>query len=320
MATMETYPTEAIRPEESRFAFIKRISWGAIIAGVVVALVVQIALSVLGLAVGASKIEPLTQENPFSGMGTGAGIWFGISTLIALFCGGSVAGRLAGVPRSTDGLLHGLLTWGVTTLLTLYLLTTAVGGFISGAAGMLSQGIQLASQGASKAPGDNVTEAVKSTLKGAGVNVDPLLNDVKKVSQNTDPATQNELASTITGIATSGKPAFDQADRDKLEGILTTNAGMSAGQARSMVDRWDQQYQQIAAQVGQAKQKTEQEVRQAGDVAARTISQAALWTFIGFLFGAIAASVGGWLSRPRDIVETRATVPVHTTGPATARR
>ncbi len=119
----------------------KSISWGAILAGALLALVVQLMLSVLGIGIGASTINPLSEQNPADGIGTGAAIWFVVSSLIALFAGGWVAGHLAGVARNSDRALHGILTWGLTTLVTFYLLTTAIGGLIGGTANLLTRGM-----------------------------------------------------------------------------------------------------------------------------------------------------------------------------------
>ncbi|MGI8467872.1 MAG: hypothetical protein ACR2N3_05415 [Pyrinomonadaceae bacterium] len=119
----------------------RRVSWGAIFAGAVVALVVQLMLSVLGIGIGASTINPLTEQNPAAGLGTGAAIWFVLTSIVALFAGGWVAGRLAGMPRDDDRALHGILTWGLATLLTFYLLTTAIGGLIGGTANLLTRGM-----------------------------------------------------------------------------------------------------------------------------------------------------------------------------------
>lgn len=137
---------EAIGP-----AAYKRTSWGAIFAGTVVVLATQLLLSMLGIGIGASTINPLTEQNPVSGLGTGAAIWFGISTLISLFLGGWVAGRLAGVPLKTDSMLHGLLTWGLSTLLTFYLLTSAIGGLLGGTARAVGGVASTATQGAATA-------------------------------------------------------------------------------------------------------------------------------------------------------------------------
>ncbi|MBC7945642.1 MAG: hypothetical protein H7X91_10360 [Burkholderiales bacterium] len=56
-----------------------------------------------------------------------------VSSLIALFIGGWVVSHLAGIPRQIDGMLHGLLTWGLSTLVILYPLGTAIGSVLGGA-------------------------------------------------------------------------------------------------------------------------------------------------------------------------------------------
>jgi hypothetical protein len=113
-----TTAVEALRGVERPFA---RISWGAIFA-----LATQLVLTLIGTAVGLATLNPATGENP-SGttLGIGAGVWLVISSLVSLFLGGYVAGRLGG---TFNGWLHGLATWATVTMLTILLLTTAAGG------------------------------------------------------------------------------------------------------------------------------------------------------------------------------------------------
>ena len=125
----------------------KRISWGAVFAGVIIVLAVQLLLSLLGVGIGASTIDPAQGTSPQgSSIGIGAGIWWVVSALIALFAGSWVAGRLAGVPVRTDGLLHGVVTWALATLLLVYLLTTTVSSLIGGAFGIVGSAMQTAGQ------------------------------------------------------------------------------------------------------------------------------------------------------------------------------
>jgi hypothetical protein len=89
-----TTAVEALRGVERPFA---RISWGAIFAGAIIALATQLVLTLIGTAVGLATLNPATGENP-SGttLGIGAGVWLVISSLVSLFLGGYVAGRLGG--------------------------------------------------------------------------------------------------------------------------------------------------------------------------------------------------------------------------------
>jgi hypothetical protein len=107
-----------------------RLSWGAIFAGLVVALVVQVVLSVLGLAIGLTIWDP---GDPAAHLGRGAGIWAAVAALISLFAGGLVAGRLAGVLTPGDGALHGGILWGLSVILTLWLTMAGAGVILGGA-------------------------------------------------------------------------------------------------------------------------------------------------------------------------------------------
>ena len=66
----------------------RRISWGAVFAGALLALITQLGLSLLGAGIGLSTIDPMEERNPLSGIGTGAVIWYALSTLVALYVGG----------------------------------------------------------------------------------------------------------------------------------------------------------------------------------------------------------------------------------------
>lgn len=111
---------------------LKRVSWSSVFAGALVALMVQLSLSLLGMGIGLSTINPTSETDAAEGLGTGAAIWYAVSSLIALFIGGWVAGRLARSEKTFDGALHGILTWGVLTLFSFYLVTTALGNVIGG--------------------------------------------------------------------------------------------------------------------------------------------------------------------------------------------
>ena len=88
--------------EDVRSIAINDISWGAVLAGVVVALVAQLILNMIGIGVGASTLDPGAgpNENPSAqGFSIGAGIWWTVSGIVAALAGGYVAGRLSGKPK-----------------------------------------------------------------------------------------------------------------------------------------------------------------------------------------------------------------------------
>ena len=106
-----------------------RLSWGAVFAGVIVALVTQLILNLLGLGVGlAGAPAASTSTGSMEWFGTGLGIWWAITGIIAAAVGGWFAGRTLGSGDRNDGMIHGLLSWAGATLVVAFLLTTAMGG------------------------------------------------------------------------------------------------------------------------------------------------------------------------------------------------
>jgi len=99
-----------------------------------IALATQLVLTLIGTAIGLATLDPATGDNPSAtALGVGAGIWLLVSSIISLLAGGYIAARLGG---TFNGWLHGLTTWAVVTVLTIVLLSTAVGGLIGTASGL----------------------------------------------------------------------------------------------------------------------------------------------------------------------------------------
>jgi ABC-type dipeptide/oligopeptide/nickel transport system permease component len=96
--------------------------------------------------------------------------------LIAALIGAYVAGRMSGLKRKTDGVLHGVVTWAVTTLLFVFLATSAGGSLLSGLFSSLNPGAAVAQSGGvgaliNRQMGTNVSPESLRTLQehiGAG--------------------------------------------------------------------------------------------------------------------------------------------------------
>lgn len=130
--------TEKKTPRES---WPSRISWSAVFAGTLVALVVMGVLNILGIAIGAVAIEAGAQE---AGFGVGAGIWWTLTALVGLFLGGWTAGHFSDADVRSDGLMHGVVTWSLFTLATFLAVTTTIGQIIGGAFGFVGQNLTAA--------------------------------------------------------------------------------------------------------------------------------------------------------------------------------
>jgi hypothetical protein len=190
-----TTPVEPFRGSDRPFA---RISWGAIFAGGIIALATQLVLTLIGTAIGLATLDPATGDNP-SGttLGIGAGVWLVISSLISLFLGGYVAGRLGG---TFNGWLHGLATWAVVTMLTILLLTTAAGGLIGTASGLAS----FAVSNSDKVSRTQLPRAVQQQIDQLTAQARQSTDQAAAQAQQTTPEQKTAEAREVAQRATKG--------------------------------------------------------------------------------------------------------------------
>ncbi len=319
-------------------AAMKRISWGAVFAGTIVAITLVLLMSLLGLGIGIGTIDPLEEQNPMAGLGIGAVIWWGLSLLIALFAGGWVAGRLAGIPRVFDSMLHGIITFCLFTLLLFYLLTTAVGRIIGGTTRIVGNTLSAAGSGiASVAP--EAGQALKGQVEQAtGMDLDNIdLTDLRReanellrqtgkaelqpgalkqqANQATSAAKQaaGAAASNPQGADESGESLINRlfgqggsvanaADRDAAINVIMARTGKSRAEAEQTVDSWTKTYEQARAKLEQTKAQATQKARQAADATAGATSKAAIYTALALILGAVAAAYGGKTGEPHDLI------------------
>lgn len=323
---------------------VRRVSWGAIFVGVVIAMVVQLLLGVLGLAIGASTIDPLQEGNPMDGIGMGAGIYWIISSIISLFAGGLAAGALTTVQNHRDRTLHGLTVWGLAVAFLFLTIGTGVGGLIGGTASMLGGGAKMAGDALAKVAPEAV-DAVQTRMDEADIDLDlgewraearQLLRDsaipaiqpdrlegeVEELQQDVSSAVNRagqdpqrvdtELESLFDQIQREGRETLRAVDREALVNIVTQRTGQSRQEAEQTVANWEQGYQQVYQRAreewDQAKVQAEQKAREWGDQAADGIAKAAWWTFITLLLGAIAAAAGANVGANRVAVVREDTV------------
>jgi hypothetical protein len=124
-----------------------RLSWGGIFAGFVVATALQMVLTTLGAAIGMAAFDP-GQGDSAASLGIGAALWFAVTALISMFIGGMTCGKLAGILTRGDGMMHGVIMWGLSLLLAIYLGSTGAGKVLGGVTGFLGQTASSAVGGA----------------------------------------------------------------------------------------------------------------------------------------------------------------------------
>lgn len=106
------------------------VRWRSVFAGTAFALATAWVMYLLGSALGFSMINPYSQE-PTSGLGYAAA-WIFITWIISLFLGGLLAGRLSEHADRSSGLIHGILVWSISIILTITLGVIGVSNLLQG--------------------------------------------------------------------------------------------------------------------------------------------------------------------------------------------
>lgn len=270
----------------------RRISWAAILGAVILVVAVQLLLSMLGAGIGLGTVDINAGSTPRAGsLGIGAGLWWMVSSIIALGFGGYVAAWLAGIELRWDGVLHGLITWGIASLLTIYLLSSAIGSVIGGGFSAIGS--------VSSAAGSGLKEVAQPLAQAAGVSPDMLQQQAQaylKPPASDDPASMTPEAAqkeVVTNLVTYAKGGPDASGaRARVIAIMAAQQHISPEEATKQFDA-------AQAKVTQAREQAVQTAKNAADESAAAASKAAFGGFAVLLLGALAAAIGGSLAVQR---------------------
>jgi len=112
----------------------RRTDWGAIWGGTFTFAAIWSVFGALGLAIFASAANPASAQ-PVGGMNVGISIWAIVLTIIAMYVAGRETGHLAGVANRHDGLIHGMMMFGLSVV-AMVVLVSIGGSALSGGAGV----------------------------------------------------------------------------------------------------------------------------------------------------------------------------------------
>lgn len=257
---------------------LKRVGWGAVIAGIVVTLVAQVLLNMLGIGIGLSAFSVGAADNPApESFPIAAALWWIISGILAAFIGGLVAGRLSGRPERSTGGWHGVITWAATTLIVLWAVTASIGGLLGSAFSALggtTAGIGAAAGGS-------------AALIEGGDPFSGIRQDVQRATGVNDPKALSASVMHYLRSTTSEDPAAAQAARQRAVDDLARATNITPEEANARLANWETQYRQAAAQAKQAAEATR-----------KVVAQASLYGFAALLLGALAGWLGGAAGAP----------------------
>lgn len=255
-----------------------RVSWGAIIAGAVIAVMIGLMLNVLGAAVGVTAVDAVQGDTPdASTFGIGAAIWLLVATLVGLGVGAYAAARLSGTADKTDAALHGVGVWAIGFLLSAVLL----GNVAAGAASSVFTTASSLLGGAAQTAGSAVSGIANQ------VNPQAALDRARAgLSGPSEPArmTTEQRGAEITSILGSGisSGGLSDAQRQRLAALVSAETGIPQQEAAQRVQSYEAQAQQTAREAAER-------ARRAADAAATGAATAAYAVFGTLLLGAIVS-------------------------------
>jgi ElaB/YqjD/DUF883 family membrane-anchored ribosome-binding protein len=316
---------------EAGTVWYKKLSWGAILAGVLISLVSMLVLNLLGIGIGLASINPVAEQNAMSGIGTGAIIWWIISNLISIFAGAFIAARVAGIPLGSISIIHGVLSWCAFTLILFWLLTTTVGSIISGVGSVISQTLSTVGSGVEAIidnPGNNQNQNMNQNQNlQSSISVGQITTEIKQILRQTeDPQlqpdsvrqtaqqsiqnirqslrneenlTDQEIQSMVQELLNRTQNLTQEINREDVVNVVAARTDLSEQTVNNIADVVVRNVQQAQQRLQELKAEARQEAQQAAQKAADAASSAAIWSFVALLLGAGVAVAGGKVGTPK---------------------
>lgn len=289
-----------------------KLSWGAILGGTVVALGVLILLYSLGLALGLSSVDPSNPDSARSA-GIGTGIWGLIAPLIALFIGGFLAARTAGVVDKAGGAMHGAVMWGLTAIAGVILMGMVVSTIV-GTAVKATTSVVGATGAAVAGAASQGGDAAQAFGLDANDALGPVNERLKAEGKPTITANQFEAATKdiVTTAVRTGN-----VDRELLVTSIAENTRLSRQDSEDVANRVQAQIDGAKAKMGQVGEQVQLGALKAADKTGR-----AFWGVFGaLLLGLIASVLGAGLGvSKRQRVHAEGAITPPRGGTTTTRR
>jgi hypothetical protein len=260
---------------------ISRLSWRAIFAGAVVALCVHLLLTTLGTGITSLIANPNHNDNPVQTLSLGVAISWTLSALVSLWLGGCVAARIASPGDREGGMMHGFVMWSAATVAAFVLLAAGVGK----ALGLAGQAVG----GAAKA----VAEAAPAIAQKSGELIDQYSGEVNPNGKALTPAQKRQVALDLKNLLANGEAGRTAQNREALVKTLSDATGMNADEAGKTVDEWTASYDRMAAEAQAQLEAAQKKAKEVAASTAKITGMAAIWTFVAFWLGALAAVWGG---------------------------
>lgn len=275
------------------------VSWGAVIAGAVIAAALTITLVTGGTGLGFLAISPW-HNSAASGtsMAIGTIVWLFVTQIIAYGIGGYVAGRLRTKWSDVQGdeiyfrdTAHGFMVWALSSIVGIVLLGSVAASIVSGTT---QAGATLAGASVGAASAAAGSAAINNDeVFSFDYYTDTLLRAENPSQVSNTKDSRKEISTIFTRSILQGEISSE--DENYLIRVVAQRADISEAEARTRL-------QDISNRAKQAVETLEMQARKAADEARTAAAIFALWAFASLLIGAFVASffatIGG---RARDL-------------------
>jgi len=246
-AFAQNEPQVTVLPQQ-----LERISWSAIIGGTIVALILQAAINLLAIGIGVSSVDFNNTDNSSpKTIGTEAIVAIGVGMIVSLFIGGWMAARFSGMPERVDGMLHGVMVWALTSIVTILFLMTTIGRFVSGIGNLLSQGLRLAGS-ATQSIAQGAGAVAQNVAQGAGAVVQNVASGAANTVRSAADTAQGVAANAQNELQRSPEVADIMQKRDQLVANIKAEASKIMQQTGVTPERVKAQVQTAGYQIQDA--------------------------------------------------------------------
>lgn len=286
-------------PERAALVFSGPQFFVALVAGLVLAIAVQLVLTNLSVAAGISYFsrdsDTDSSDSDDSGsvggtikkIGFAAGLWTLITVTVALFIASLLAVKLSLISSSGLGAIVGLVIWGAYFTLLVYFGSNKVGSLVGSVVNTANSGIQAILGTATAALGARaVNDQVVSTAEaaaaavrrelGSGLDPSSIRDSVEdyleglKLPELDFSKIRGEFENLINdpelkAIAGSGSPVevadrLRNIDRSTFAGLVSNRTNLSKRDAQRLVDQMDSTWKQVVGQFTQPRKDSTAEL------------------------------------------------------------
>lgn len=299
------------RSQNDQYMFWQIISWKAIFAGTLTVLSVLLVLNLIGVGIGAGTIDPTEEADPLSGLGTGSLIWWIVSNLIALFAGGFVAARAGASIKRSSGIIQGIMTWALYTVISVWLVASMAGGIISGVGDVIGGAFTAVGQ-----VGDRLTSVIEDQVEELDVSLDQAREEFNELLEEADDpeALKAEARDIFRAAVNVFDGSFGEVDQQALVDILAEHTDMDEAEAEETVNEYLADYEQMRSEAEAYLAQARETANEQAEIIAGAVARASIYLAIALILGVIAAAFGGitGVKNLREDYERTYTLPPET--------